>query len=235
MIFNRMQVLFMGIFLLHTLVVAQSYEVKSGVIEMTISGVQKGTSVLYFDDYGKKVFTENRITYSFQKGKKEVHTGILVTGDSTYNIFYDSQSYLVFSDNDTDLDEDEEDEEIDYKNATPIGKETILGKPCKIYQDDETKVWIWNGIPLKMITGSGSMETRSVAKAVSVGKKIPASRFKVPAGFTRKENAVEGLMEGLDNIINAQEMTQEEYEAQNEEESKKNVDESIQMLKGLFQ
>jgi hypothetical protein len=45
---------------------------------------------------------------------------------------------------------------IDVSGGKPAGTATILGKPCKIFEMAQAKVWVWSGIPLK-VESSGQM------------------------------------------------------------------------------
>ncbi len=101
------------------------------------------------------------------------------------------------------------------KKAKKVGKGKVDGKPCTIYTYKSTlkmmggtitsdvKEWVWNkkNFPLKsmvktpkqkMNTGFSTVElpaseTETVIKDLVLDKKIPASRFKLPAGTKIEE------------------------------------------------
>jgi len=69
--------------------------------------------------------------------------------------------------------------------AKVVGKETLLGKQCQIRQiqaqGNAVKVWIWDGVPLKM-QSSGQQSMSMVATKVEVPARLDAAKFKLPAG-----------------------------------------------------
>lgn len=71
------------------------------------------------------------------------------------------------------------------KNGKVIGKGTVLGKPCEIRQVGTSKIWMWKGLALKMENAGGQGPQMSmVATKLEMPFKAPASKFKVPAGYT---------------------------------------------------
>jgi hypothetical protein len=93
------------------------------------------------------------------------------------------------------------DAQMKERGMTEAGTETILGKECKVYEVDvdkmtgETgdqqmkvkgKVWVWNGIPMKMVMGDlMKMETTKL----EVMESVPAEKFAVPADVTLSEGS----------------------------------------------
>jgi hypothetical protein len=73
------------------------------------------------------------------------------------------------------------------KNAGKVvGKGTVLGKPCEIRQVGSAKVWLWQGLMMKMET-EGAQSVRMVATKVETNAKLPATLFKVPSGYEIKD------------------------------------------------
>lgn len=64
-----------------------------------------------------------------------------------------------------------------------VGKATLLGKPCEIRQIQSVKLWIWEGLPLKMESGAAQgMQVSMVATKVETPAKLSASLFELPPG-----------------------------------------------------
>jgi hypothetical protein len=72
-----------------------------------------------------------------------------------------------------------------------LGKGTVAGKPCRIHelpQGQGAKMWVWEGIPLKMETGPKSpVATTMAATKVETGITHKPNTFKVPAGLAVKD------------------------------------------------
>lgn len=116
--------------------------------------------------------------------------GTLVTifnaGDEAL-YFYDPQSNTAtrMSSN-VDI-EDEPVEEYDPANMKYLGRDTVDGKKCVIYEVTEeestSKVWFWeeHGFPIRVETTVDGQEMVMEYKNVKVGD-IPASMFRIPDG-----------------------------------------------------
>lgn len=69
-----------------------------------------------------------------------------------------------------------------------VGKGTIAGKPCEIRDIKGNKLWVWQGLPLKMeVAGGQGPRLTMEATRVETPVKLSANLFKVPAGYTIKE------------------------------------------------
>ena len=158
----------------------------------------KTTVVNYWDDFGKKSSTS---VSGEMMGQKMNETTIEKDG---YSIKFDAESKQG-----TKAKKDPNFEDISFHEMTPAqmkergmteaGTETLLGKECKVYEVDvdkmtgETadqqmkvkgKVWVWNGIPMKMVMGDlMKMETTKL----EVMESVSADKFEVPAGINLTE------------------------------------------------
>lgn len=66
-----------------------------------------------------------------------------------------------------------------------VGKGTVLGRPCEIQEVGSAKLWMWKGLALKMENAGGKGPAMSmVAKKLDMPFSAPATKFKVPAGYT---------------------------------------------------
>ncbi|HOK38221.1 MAG TPA: hypothetical protein P5538_03555 [Bacteroidales bacterium] len=133
------------------------YKVKSGhLLYNTSMGM---TIETWFDDYGNTQYTESLIemfgeksgskTYIIDGFKYDYSIG---TTEGTKMKYYAAQSY-------------------DYKNVSEAdlskygvefhGNETILGKDCEVIsikEPVESKVWVWEGIPMKTVSKLGKQD-----------------------------------------------------------------------------
>jgi hypothetical protein len=176
------------------------FGVKAGMTEMTMEMMgMKTTVVSFWDDFGKKSLTEVK---GEMMGSKMNETTIEKDG---YAIKYDGEKKTG-----TKVKKDSAFQDVSFHNMTPAqlqergmteaGTETILGKECKVYTVDvdrmsgadsttqpmkvKGKVWVWNGIPMKMEMGDlMKMETTKL----EVMDAVPAAKFEVPAGITITE------------------------------------------------
>ena len=64
----------------------------------------------------------------------------------------------------------------------PVGKATIAGKPCEIFQKGKAKWWVWQKLPLKIEASSERGAVSFEATKVEAPASVDAARFKVPAG-----------------------------------------------------
>jgi outer membrane lipoprotein-sorting protein len=80
---------------------------------------------------------------------------------------------------------------IEADGGRIIGTETFLARNCIVVEavDEDydygtitTKMWLYKGMPLKMVSDNMNMEVTHLEENV----RIPAERFKVPAGVTIK-------------------------------------------------
>jgi hypothetical protein len=74
------------------------------------------------------------------------------------------------------------------KAGKKIGKETVLGKSCDVYDLKQAKVWMYNGLPLRSETMAGpAAGTKSIATKLELGARVAPTAFKIPAGYTVKD------------------------------------------------
>lgn len=179
------------------------YGVKAGMSEMTMEMMgMKTTVVNYWDDFGKKSVTA---VSGEMMGSKMNETTIEKDG---YSIKYDGEKKTgTKAKKDTAFEDisfhEMTDAQMKERGMTEAGTETILGKECKVYDVDmdkmtgETaadqqmkvkgKVWVWNGIPMKMVMGDlMKMETTKL----EVMESVPAEKFEVPADITLSDGSL---------------------------------------------
>jgi hypothetical protein len=74
-----------------------------------------------------------------------------------------------------------------------VGKGTVLGRSCEIRsfgpggQQGQSKVWLWNGMPLKVEASGPQGGMTMVATRVDTSPKLTPAVFKVPSGYQVKD------------------------------------------------
>jgi hypothetical protein len=73
-----------------------------------------------------------------------------------------------------------------------VGKGTVLGRSCEIRSfgaggRGQSKVWLWNGMPLKVEASGPQGGMTMIATRVDTTPKLAPSLFKVPSGYQVKE------------------------------------------------
>jgi hypothetical protein len=136
-----------------------------------------GTMEIAFDSFGKYVATTSKT--------REMDVTTIISPDGDYMINWIDKTGMDIS-GFGDIKEDGFDFEKE-DDGEIIGSETILGKNCDIhlYKDEygSEKLWLWQGVPLKVVSDMEGIITTMEATAVSTPASIPASKFKVPAGI----------------------------------------------------
>ena len=83
---------------------------------------------------------------------------------------------------------DDENENINVRNkeafismgAKNLGTEEILGYKCDVWQLGEDKIWVYNSVPLKIISKSLGLVQTQVAKLAVFDITIKEDKFKLP-------------------------------------------------------
>jgi general secretion pathway protein G len=71
-------------------------------------------------------------------------------------------------------------DEVNAEENFFIGEEKILGRPCKVYGYEDTKIWAWNGVILKQEVKYKSASQESVAVKIKENPKLKPTLFDVP-------------------------------------------------------
>lgn len=171
------------------------YKVKSGIIELQVSGMQQGKETIYFDDWGLLEAKYTHTVLSIMGMKQETNTLTLIAGDSTYSIdlntktgtkmetpFMSELSKNAKTDDLTDVGK----KMMQQMGGKKTGMEKIAGKRCEVWEIKSmgSKTWIWNGVSLKTEVNFGGMKMSSEAKSAKFNVPIPPEKVKMPAGVT---------------------------------------------------
>jgi hypothetical protein len=172
--------------------VANRYEVKSGMVEYEIVGegevagspsTLSGTSKLYFKDFGNVELTDEKIQQTIMKDTDEERTVTKIMGDKIYTV--DFADEVVYTQK---MILDEEDPTVNIKNkeafvsmgAKNLGVEKILGYNCDVWLLGEDKIWVYNSVPLKLVTKSLGLVQIQEAKLAVFNINIKEEKFKLP-------------------------------------------------------
>jgi hypothetical protein len=179
---------------------AKRYKIKSGIIEYKITGMQSGTEILYFDDWGRKEakYTNTEISVMNIK-QKQNQLGIL-DGNITYTIDLDRKTGTKM---DTPLmgdlsrgakrqGKDMTDvgmEMLKQMGGEKVGEEKVAGYLCEVYEIKKmsSKTWVHNGVTLKMESNMVGMQRNQEATRVQLNVPIPQDKLRIPSDVTITE------------------------------------------------
>ncbi|MFA8344193.1 MAG: hypothetical protein ACEPO8_14565 [Rhodothermaceae bacterium] len=196
------------------------YQAKSGIIKYKVEGISKGTEILYFDNFGSDEAKETKIKTSVMGFTQENNQRTVMNDATIFVADYNTKTYtkmpnpffeLTQQGSQNIIDAEKFGEEI-MKNVggKMVGEETVLGKPCKIWEIAKigTKTWTHKFIPLKIEIDMMGIKTYYIATSIELDVTVPAEKFKLPDGFTEKKNP--GLNEMLKNMENFQNNEEED-------------------------
>jgi len=172
------------------------FDDKSGILvtETDMMGMGKMQMIMTFDNYGKDVFNETKMSMM----GKEMHTKSLVKDGYAYT-WTEPASMAVKAKieegkvDDKNIDYNHLSEEMKKKlNMKEEANETVDGKDCKVFsfsmkEGMSGKSWIWKGLPVQteMNMSGKKIMTKFVRYETNVS--IPSSTFDVPSGVDFKE------------------------------------------------
>ena len=185
-------VIFLLLSVVNLFAAANRYEVKSGMVEYEIIGegdmaggtaTLTGTSKLYFKDFGSVELTDEKVQQTVMNDTEEERTVTKIMGDKIYTVdFTDEITYtqkMVFDDEDPTLNVKNKEAFISM-GAKSLGVEKILGYDCDVWQLGEDKIWVYNSVPLKLITKSLGLVQIQEAKLAVFNITIKEDKFKLP-------------------------------------------------------
>lgn len=199
------------------------YGVKSGIVTYKPTEMMgiKITQTLYFDDFGKKQLRETISEGEMMGQTLKAHSIDILDGNVSYH--YDlenTQNGVNMAEKvvrkvvldksvleELNLENMAEDfkKKMDYKEE---GTEKVAGLEGKAYSiapdslrpDMRIKGVHYKNIPLKMVVPGMEM----VAEKVELDAKIPADKFKLPEGYTVKEENADAAQQLMDAEGDAQ-------------------------------
>ena len=171
---------------------------KSGIIKYNVSGTKTGTEVVYYEDWGRReaIYTKstvdlrgvivdrNTLTLLEDNGRwinnidLNARTGIRMKNPRYKE--YVGQSRIEL--------ENTKKKSLKDAGARRAEIEMVIGRPCFVWtvQYNGNEIYLWNGIVLKKITGSGYSETTTVATEITESVNIPEEKFTIPPDIQMK-------------------------------------------------
>ena len=178
---------------------AKRFTVKSGKIEMELTGSTKGSKTIYFDDYGNKYYeleesvTEVKI---FGVTDRSINHKLSIYKDHNFwSIDYESHKnatgelpfYNEYQDVYGDMSSSEQkkynEEILRSFGGEKVGTEKILGKTCDKISIMGAYTWLYKGISLKLESNVMGIITNEEAVAFQENISIPDSRFQAPGNL----------------------------------------------------
>ncbi|MBI3260224.1 MAG: hypothetical protein HYZ54_12245 [Ignavibacteriae bacterium] len=174
---------------------SHKYTIKSGIVTMQadMTGM-KSTSILYFDDYGRKEMTETFGNF----GDTKIHEKVIIVHDSVYNIDLVKKTGTKKKLNGASAPGTIDFSTISEKmmqemGISKSGTDSVLQKQCQVWLMDfkrmkmSGKYWVWNNIPLKSIAEIEGIKVDIQAAKIEENPKLPASTFDIPPGMALEE------------------------------------------------
>lgn len=168
------------------------YDVKSGMVEYEIIGsgdvmgsptTVSGTSKLYFKDFGNVELSDEKIQQTVDGDKEEERLVSKIMGENVYTVdFVDEVIYtqkMVLDDDTASLNIKSKEAFISM-GAKNLGVEKVLGYDCDVWQLGEDRIWVYNSVPLKLITKSLGLVQIQEAKLAVFNITIKEDKFKLP-------------------------------------------------------
>lgn len=187
------------------------YAIKSAIVEYQLTGMQTGTSITYFDNYGMQEATYEKALVDVFGVKQETETANYLNGYWQYNIDLLTNSgtktkntFLesLVENSDGDLEEPGL-EMFRSMGGKMTGTEELLGKSCNVWELESmgTKVWVWKNIPLKSETEMMGLTILRTAIRLEENIDIPQEMLKIPDNIEFTEfdiNTLNNLMPGIE-------------------------------------
>ena len=183
-------------------------KVKSAIIKYKVSGMNEGTEVVYFDNWGRQEAKYTNTTMNMMGMTNKTNTLTIMTdsGKWIYSIDLDKNTgtktknpmYDDFAGKSEKELEKFAENMLGVLGAKKTGTEKVAGKTCDVWESQmaNTKTCVWNGITLKTETGLGQMSINMVATEVKEGVSIPKDKFEVPSNVKIREVDLSKMLGG---------------------------------------
>lgn len=222
------------------------YEIKSGIVEYTISGSHSGTETLYFDNNGKNEARYSEMTVSMMGFKSTSQNLFLIDGDWMYTIDLKEKEGtkmniataqdLAMKGMQNQTLQDFGKEAIQKMGGVEEGTETILGKKCKVYSfpKQNMKAWVYKNVLLKSTASMAGIEVIYTATNFQENVAVPKNKFSVPTDITITDApAMPGNFD-MNSMFNGEDETEMEDAQDIPEESVEETNSKVKKAFGLF-
>lgn len=164
---------------------AKVYKVEAGHI--VYNTTMDMTIDTWFDDYGNKQFSVSKMVIF---GEESGTISYIIDGYKyDYSIGTTEGTKIPYYAAPTSDYKDVSKEDIEKYGIEKHGKETIAGKECDVVSIKEpmaSKVWIWEGIPMKTVTKLGKEDFVMEVTEIEITD-VDAAKFELPKDVTFKE------------------------------------------------
>lgn len=221
--FLKIGVLLLGVFALTLFADGKRYEIKSGIIEYSISGggsmlgvtsKEEGTMKLSFKEYGNLERQEEHST-STTMGQTDKTDDLRILKDGNFYVVDHEEKVIVEHSPEALKQMAGEDmtqmgkEMMEKMGGKQIGEEKILGYNCEIWELMGAKTWIYKGVPLKTEANIMGFNHTQVATSAKFDVSVPDSAFDLPKYETKTLNEIiEEESGGEANMPSPEEMQQ---------------------------
>ncbi len=165
------------------------YGIKSGIIEYKYTGTRTGTSIMYFDKYGKRSASYSNLTIN-----KETDKSWALNLDDMQYIWKEGSAQGMKMKNQmleelTKINDLEKFAEETYAKMgfKPAGTETFHGKECRVFKGNMGKILIWKGILMLSEMNIMGTTTHQEATKIDINVPVKSSVFELPKGVTFSE------------------------------------------------
>jgi uncharacterized protein YjiS (DUF1127 family) len=171
---------------------------KSGIIKYNVSGTKTGTEVVYYEDWGRReaIYTKSTVDLRGVIVDRNTLTLLEDNGRWINNIDLNARTgirmknprYKEYVGKSRIELENTKKKSLKDAGARRAEIEMVIGKPCFVWtvQYNGNEIYLWNGIVLKKITGSGYSETTTVATEITESVNIPEEKFTIPPDIQMK-------------------------------------------------
>jgi len=171
---------------------------KSGIIKYNVSGTKTGTEVVYYEDWGRREAIYTKSTVDLRGVIVDRNTLTLLEDNGLWinNIDLNARTgirmknpkYKEYVGQSRIELENTKKKSLKDAGARRAEIEMVIGRPCFVWtvQYNGNEIYLWNGIVLKKITGSGYSETTTVATEITESVNIPEEKFTIPPDIQMK-------------------------------------------------
>ena len=177
------------------------FEIESGRMHSTLSGIQNGKEILTWDDFGQFLMRQTMAVLEMMGFSQEQNTTLITIKNDVYNVDPKKMTGThmkndFMGDASTAQKQQFAEELIKKWNGKKIGEEVIAGKLCDIWDipDMYTKIWIWKGLTLKTETNMMGNVQIVTATKLELDIDIPASTFDISKYDIKEMGGVQDIM-----------------------------------------
>ncbi len=168
------------------------YDIKSGIVEYSIGGggtmmgiksTLEGHSKVIFKSYGNEELHDETTTTTTMGRTTKSRNLTKFVGGTIYTVDFDDKRIIKMTPEYLKGKKDLQQfgkEMMQKMGGKVVGKGSVLGYPCEIWESKAGKVWLYKGVPLKIETTMMGFKHTQIATKAKFNVSIPESAFKLP-------------------------------------------------------